>query len=109
MLDPTVASDVFAGSSFLYAGANPIQTGVVPGTIKLEFAALINGKVTTPDGAPLPAVKVTVLSHPEFGRTFTRADGRYDLVVNGGTLLTLRYERAGFLAVQRQLPAPIAD
>src|SRR5208283_5910962 len=33
---------------------------------------------------PLPGVTITVINHPEFGQTLSRADGMFDLVVNGG-------------------------
>ena len=32
--DPTVASDIARDTSFLYTGTNPVQTGVVAGTIR---------------------------------------------------------------------------
>src|SRR5262249_35859403 len=54
---------------------------------------------------PLPGVRVTVLEHPELGRTATRADGRYDIVVNGGGSLTLQFQRAGFISSQRLVEA----
>src|SRR5207237_4208464 len=34
-------------------------------------------------------------------RTMTRADGTFDLVVNGGSALTLSFDRAGYVAAQR--------
>ena len=108
-LDPNSATDVYSGTAFLYSGSTPTQTGVAPGTIQRERASALNGRVISHDGAALSAVTVSVLGHPELGQTLSRADGRYDLVVNGGTLLTLRYTRAGFLPVQRQVFAPIAD
>ncbi len=40
-LDPTGANSLFASTAFLYAGANPIQTGVVPGTIDLKRVSVL--------------------------------------------------------------------
>ena len=40
-LDRTVATNVAAATAFLYTGANPIQTGVAPGTIVLHRAAVV--------------------------------------------------------------------
>jgi YD repeat-containing protein len=54
-------------------------------------------------------VKVTVSGHPEYGHTFTRANGMFDLAVNGGALLTLEYEKAGLLPAQRQVQVPWQD
>jgi hypothetical protein len=48
-------------------------------------------------------VSVSVLGHPEFGSVITRADGRWDLIVNGGGRLTVKFERTGFPEVQRDV------
>ncbi|MCP5057566.1 MAG: hypothetical protein GY937_12695 [bacterium] len=100
-LDLSVATDIEAATSFLYTGASPIQTGVVPGTIETLRAAHLHGTVEDRSGAPLPSVKVTVQDHPEFGETLTQADGDFDLVVNGGERLTLHYEREGYVDAYR--------
>lgn len=50
-----------------------------------------------------------MLDHPELGQTLSRADGRYDLVLNGGGLLTLTFERDDLLPVHRQVDAPWQD
>ena len=104
-LDPTVATTTFAATSFLYTGPNPIQSGVAAGTIQPLRSALIRGMVRARTGDALPGVKVTVLDHPEFGQTLSRADGAFDLVVNGGEPLTVNYQKAGFLPAQRQVSA----
>ncbi len=109
LLDPTVPTTVFAASEFLYSGSNRIQHDVAPGTIEERRAAVLRGKVQDRDGNPIPGVTVTVLNHPEFGWTGTRSDGQFDLVVNGGGILTVRYEKTGLLSVQRQIDAPWAD
>jgi RHS repeat-associated protein len=108
-LDRTVATDVFSATVFLYSGVKPIQTGVEPGTIVPTRAAVLRGLVTTRDGNPLPAVQVSILHHPEFGQTLSRMDGAFDLVVNGGDLLTVNYTNADFLPAQRQVQVPWQD
>jgi RHS repeat-associated protein len=108
-LDRSVASDVFTASRFLYTGSAPIQTGVTPGTIKAERAAVLRGRVQTREGEALPSVTIRVLGHPEFGRTLSRADGQFDLVVNGGGLLTVDYQKAGYVPAQRQVQTPWQD
>ncbi len=107
--DPTVPSDVFGSTEFLYTGANPIQTGVAPGTIEARRVAVLRGKVMSPDGSPLPGVSISVLDHQELGQTRSRADGLFDLAVNGGGPLTLRYEKDGLLPAQRAVVAPWRD
>ncbi len=90
-IDQSVATSIFAATHFLYTGANPIQTGVASGTIELRRVAVLRGKVTARDGAPLPGVEISVLGHSEFGQTLSRADGAFDLAVNGGGQLMLKY------------------
>jgi RHS repeat-associated protein len=82
---------------------------VAAGTIEPRRVAVLRGQVQTRDGSPLPGVTLTILGHPEFGQTLTRADGMFDLAVNGGGLLTVRYEKDGFMPVQRQVQAPWRD
>ncbi len=108
-LDMTVASTIGAATEFLYTGANPIQTGVAPGTIEPIRAAVLRGRVLNKDNSPLSLVKISVLDHPEFGQTLSRADGRFDMAVNGGGVLTVKYERVGFLPVQRTENVPWQD
>ncbi|MGE5548948.1 MAG: OmpL47-type beta-barrel domain-containing protein, partial [Bacteroidota bacterium] len=108
-LDRTSFTDLGAATSFLYTGANPIQTGVVPGTIEPRRAAVLRGKVLDCQGQPLPGVTVTIPDHPEFGQTVSRLDGMFDLAVNGGGPLTLRYQRDGYLTSQRQMEVAWQD
>ena len=108
-IDPTVATTTYAATQFLYTGSDPIQTGVAAGTIEPKRAAVLRGKVLDKNNAPLPAVVITVLNHPEFGQTLSRADGAFDLAVNGGGYLTLNYQRNGYLPAQRQVNVPWQD
>lgn len=96
-------------TAFLYTGSDPVQTGVAPGTIKEYRAAVIRGRVLNRAGAPLPEVAVSILGRSEFGGTQSRADGWYDIAVNGGSALTVVYTKAGFLPAQRRVEAPWLD
>jgi RHS repeat-associated protein len=102
-VDKTVASTLANTTAFLYSASNPVQTGVSPGTIEAKRAAVVRGKVITRDGTVLPGVTVTILNHPEFGQTVSRADGMFDMAVNGGGPLTINYQLSGYLPVQRQV------
>jgi hypothetical protein len=82
---------------------------VTAGTIEPYRVAVLRGRVSTREGDPLPGVRVSILGHPEFGSTLSRADGAYDLVVNGGGLLTVQYDRTGYLTIQRQIDPPWRD
>lgn len=107
--DPTVSVAFAESIRFLYAGANPIQTGVIPDAIVPQRAAVVRGVVTDRSGRALPGVVVTILAHPEFGQTRTRTDGMFDLAVNGGGQLTIEYGKPGYLPVQRTLDVPWQD
>lgn len=102
-------ADFNAAISFLYTGPNAIQTGVAPGAIDPARAAVIRGRVQATDGSPLSGVALTVLGHSEFGQSQSRADGTFDLVVNGGGQLNVVYTKTGFLPVQRSETIPIRD
>ncbi|MDX2171276.1 MAG: RHS repeat-associated core domain-containing protein [Deltaproteobacteria bacterium] len=94
---------------FLYTGPDPIQTGVAPGTIDSRRAAVLRGSVRGRDGNPIQGATIAVHNHPEFGETRTRADGMFDLVVNGGGALTVTYAKAGLIEVQRTVSVPWQD
>ncbi len=96
-------------TTFLYSGSAPIQTGVAPGAITSARASVIRGKVTTRDGSVLPGVTVKVLGHPEFGQTITRANGYFDMAVNGGGPLTVDFSAPAFLSRQKQVSVPWQD
>ena len=108
-LDPTIATDFVAATAFLYSGPNPIQTGVATGTIKPLQASVIRGRVTEAAGGPIAGVTIKAHGHAEFGQTVTRADGMFDLAVNGGGIVTIDYAMSGRLPVQRQVHAPKRD
>ncbi|MBL4898621.1 MAG: hypothetical protein JKX76_03115, partial [Colwellia sp.] len=95
--------------SFLYEGNNPIQVGVVVSEIDSDRAGVIRGKVLGKDNAPISGVVISIVGFPEFGHSKTREDGVFDMVVNGGNLYTIQYEKVGLLAVQRQLDMPLRD
>jgi RHS repeat-associated protein len=108
-VDMTVATNLGTATEFLYTGPSPIQSGVVSGTIEITRVAVLRGKVLNRANEPLPAVTITVLGHPEFGQTLSRADGMFDMAVNGGGLLTVEYAKSGYLPVQRDVEAPWKD
>jgi len=57
--------------------------------------------VHTREGAPIAGVEILVGAHSELGHTFTRADGTFDLAINGGGSVTLVYRKAAWLEAQR--------
>jgi len=97
------------GTEFIYKGSDPIQIGVAGGTIQADRAAILRGIVRDRNNQPLSGVTVTVLDHPEYGATKTRADGWFDLGVNGGGILVLDYQKPGYLRAQRKVDVPWRD
>jgi RHS repeat-associated protein len=108
-VDPTLPTTVLSATSFLYSGPNPIQTGVASGTIELTRTAVLRGAVTDDQGIPLSGVTVSIADHPEYGQTLSRADGMFDLAVNGGGSLTIVYNKSSYLPALRQAQVPEQD
>lgn len=108
-LPASVVTTLGRATEFLYTGPDAVQLGVTNGTIQAEQAAVVRGRVITRDGAALAGVDVRIAGHSEFGFTRSRADGRFDLAVNGGGLLTVNFEQPGYLPAQRQVNVPWQD
>lgn len=90
------------------AGEEPIQTAVTKGRITPENVAVLSGTVYSlakDQRKPLPCVKISILGESDFGRTQSRADGQFELVVNGDAPYTVMFERSGYLPVQRTVMA----
>ncbi len=113
-LDTSVSTTIATSTAFLYTGPDPIQSGMTA-TIAPKRVAVLQGRVLDINGNPLLAVAVTVADHPEYGFTTSRADGHYDLVVNGGGTYTLSFEASGLISAQRSVQTrwsnyvPVAD
>lgn len=107
---PATQPTAFANATaFLFTGSDPVQTGVSPGAIVAERACVARGSVRDPAGSPIPGVTVSVLDRSELGQTLTRSDGRYDLALNGGGPVVLKFEKSGLLPVQRQIQSRWQD
>ncbi|MGD9171017.1 MAG: hypothetical protein PVI97_13280, partial [Candidatus Thiodiazotropha sp.] len=102
-LDPTESTSFIDSVSFLYTDSNPIQTGVAQGTIEAKRCAVIRGQVLDKQNDPLPGVTITIKGHPEFGQTISRADGVFDMAVNGGDEYVINYVKQDYLPVQRRV------
>jgi len=105
---PNTFNDHASLTAFLYTGSNAVQVGVGAGTIDPVRSSVVRGKVKKRDNSPLPGVRVAFLHHPEFGYTFTRTDGMFDLAANAG-IYTVDFQAIGYCPAQRQVQAPIQD
>ena len=108
-LDSTHPFDICMATEFLYMGAEPVQHGVDVEVLDCALLAVIRGLVVDEAGSGLPDVEVTVKDRPEYGNTWTRDDGGFDLVVNGGGWLTLEFRAVDRLPIQRRLVVPWND
>ncbi|NOT33999.1 MAG: DUF4157 domain-containing protein [Candidatus Eisenbacteria bacterium] len=102
-LDPTIVSSFKDQVRFLYAASPPLQTDIDTTVLDPERMAVLHGYVKSRDFGPLANVNVRILGHPEYGMTKTRGNGRFDMLVNGGGQLTVRFNRDGHLESQRSV------
>ncbi|MBX3021994.1 MAG: PKD domain-containing protein [Bdellovibrionales bacterium] len=89
--------------NFLITGTNPVQTGVLTGALDTRRQTLLRGRVLAANGQPLSAVQVSAIGQPQLGKTLTRTDGYFDLVINGGGAIHLEFLRNGYLPVHRRI------
>ncbi|MDJ0654437.1 MAG: RHS repeat-associated core domain-containing protein [Xanthomonadales bacterium] len=94
----TTPCDAFG---FLYSGPQPLQFNVDEAQIDCETLSVVSGRVVDRAMNPIPMVRVEILGRPEFGFTLTRADGEYDLAVNGGGTQIISWSAEGYLPAQR--------
>ena len=71
--------------------------------------SLITGLVRSIDDSPISDVSVTLHGHPEYGTVLTDAQGRFSLPIEGGTTLTVVYEKDGFITAHRKVYVPWND
>ena len=104
-LDPTVPEPFSHRVGFLYEGDEPVQIDVEDGAIDDQRVAVLKGLVYDRAGNPIEGVRVSIRDHAEYGHTFTRDDGAFDMAVNGGGPLMVDFSHDDFLPVFRR-PRP---
>uniref|UniRef100_A0A8C4NBS7 EGF-like domain-containing protein n=1 Tax=Eptatretus burgeri TaxID=7764 RepID=A0A8C4NBS7_EPTBU len=85
------------GTVHIIPGENPFDS---------RTAVVVRGKVEVSDGSPLVGVNVSFPDNPQFGFAFTRQDGTFDVLANGGIALRLLFQRAPFPNQLRSLWLP---
>ncbi len=76
-LDLTVATNIYTATQFIYTGNNPIQIEMSANIIKSDRVAVLRGTIRDRNDDPIPGVMITVLDNPDYGCTFSRADGAF--------------------------------
>ena len=101
VIDASAGTPFYELFSFFFEGANPIQRSAVISAFDPDHVGVVHGHVRMSGGAAAPGVLVSVPSHPEYGTTRSRADGDFDLLVEGGGELLLRFDLLGYARVDR--------
>jgi RHS repeat-associated protein len=102
-LDRSVATTVWESAQFLFTGKDALQKDTSSKAFSKKRIAIVRGRVVDRAGEPLAGVRVSVAGHEEWGHTLSRADGFYDLAVNGGSQLLVQLSSDGYLAAERSV------
>jgi len=89
----------------LFTGDAAPQTDVTV-TFDRSRISVVRGRIVDRDGNALAGVLVSAPAHPDYGHTASRADGGFDLAVEGGSTVTLRFDATGRISAQRHVVAP---
>ncbi len=71
--------------------------------------SIITGLVKNKTKNPLSGVKVSIHNHSEYGSATTDTEGRFSMPVNGGGMITVVYEKSGYITTHRQVNTPWND
>ena len=71
--------------------------------------SLITGLVHEIDDTPISDVFISIHSHPEYGTVSSDIEGRFSIPVEGGSTMTVVYEKEGLIPVQRKVYVPWND
>ncbi|XP_033098929.1 teneurin-3-like isoform X2 [Anneissia japonica] len=88
---------------------NSVQIGAQIEERQKKHTSVVRGMVTTEDGSPLIGVMVTVLNNPALGRTYTRYDGIFDMLVVGGGSIQLQFTREPLAMTTVAILVPYGD
>jgi RHS repeat-associated protein len=97
------SSSFFDQTQSLFSGDAPVQFGFSAEVASPDHLSVIRGRVTDTNNQPLAGIRVSIRNAPEFGYTFSRLDGLFDLALNGGFEAVVVYEAPGYLTVHRSV------
>lgn len=72
-------------------------------------ASVIRGQIVDTGGQGIVGVRVGITNEPQFGFTLTRANGWFEMLVNGGGVVSLHLRRAPFRQHQAMLTVPLNE
>jgi RHS repeat-associated protein len=65
--------------------------------------AIITGQIRDRAGTGIAGMAVAIQDHPEYGTTQTDSTGNFSMPVEGGGIITVLYQKAGFITSHRQV------
>jgi RHS repeat-associated protein len=71
--------------------------------------AIVTGLVQDRNQGPISGVTVSLLGLPQYGTAQTDATGRFNLPVDGGGVITVVFQKTGFITSHRQANTPWND
>ena len=75
-------------------------------SVSVRRVSVVRGKVLTPSGQGLRGVRVSNGLSLKEGFTLTRSDGWFDMLVNGGGVVTLNFGKSPFPYQSRSVYVP---
>lgn len=91
------------------AEAEGYQQGVLQEAIVPERESLLSGIVRDVAGEGMVGVEVHIVGHPEYGSVRTLEAGAWFFLVTGQQELIVRFDKEGFMPVQRRVMARLRD
>jgi hypothetical protein len=92
-------ADFETSVTWLFGGPSAMQVDVDKSAFDAKRLAVIRGRALDTSNVPLPGVRVGLLKKKEFGHTFSRSDGGFDLAFDGCDVVTLEFGAEGKLPV----------
>lgn len=71
-----------------------------------RLVSVVRGRVLTPAGEGLRGVRVSPHPFTGAGFTLTRADGWFDILLNGGGAITLKFGKSPFVYQSKSVFVP---
>ncbi|XP_076628810.1 teneurin-a transmembrane protein isoform X11 [Colletes latitarsis] len=111
---PSVTASFYQRVKFLveensvqsYAHMNEYTESTFWSSFTPRRVAVMRGQVVTEQGIGIVGLRVSVDRDSRFGFTLTRADGWFDVLVNGGGAVTLQFQRSPFKPHTRTVFVP---
>ena len=89
--------------AFLYRGENAPQFNIKKEALHQESLAIISGRVLDFNATPRCGIPISVVGNLNLGTTYSREDGTFDLVVNGGGAIVIQAIAADALPIHRTI------